>query len=62
MYILYLIVAAVIIVVAAIQRGARFRVDLARIEAEKPDLRILLDLLSLVLRQTAAVQSHRFCE
>lgn len=53
----YLIVAAIVIVVAAIQRGARFRIDFARVQSQEPYVRVFLNLLPLVLRQSAAVQA-----
>lgn len=58
----YLIVAAVVVVVAGIQCGARLGVYLASVQPKEPDLRIFLDLLTLVLGQHRAMQSQRLCK
>lgn len=55
----YLVIAAVLVVVAAILGGALLAVDLARVEPEVPDLRVVLDLEPLVRAQPRAVQSQR---
>lgn len=58
----HLVVAPVVIVVAAVQHRSRFRVDLARVQAEVPDLVVLFDLLLLEVSQAVAVQLEGLCE
>lgn len=51
----HLIVAAVLVVISAIQWRARLCVNLARLQAQVPNFRILFNLLSFVITQAAAV-------
>lgn len=52
-----LIVAAIVIVVAWIQCGARFGIDFARIQSEKPNLWVFIDFLTLILGEPSAMQT-----
>ena len=55
-------IAAVLVVVAAILRRALLAVDLARVQAEVPDFRVVLDLETLVRREPRAVQPQGLCK
>lgn len=52
----HLVVAAIVIVVAAVQHRACFGVNLARVQAEIPDLRVLFNLLLFIVRHAVPVQ------
>lgn len=57
-----LIVTAIVIIVARVERCARFGVYLAGIETQIVDLRIFLNFLLLVVCQTVSVVLKRFCK
>lgn len=50
------VVAAIVVVVATIERRAWFGIYLARVQSQIPNVCVLVDFLSLVLGQAAAVQ------
>lgn len=52
----YLVVAAVVVVVAAVEHRARLGVDLARVQSQVPDLCVLFNLLLLVVGHAVAVE------
>lgn len=54
-------IAAVLVVVAAVLRSAFLPVNLARVQAQEPNLWVVLDLQPLVRRQAGSVKPQRLC-
>lgn len=56
-----LVVAAVLVVVTAVEYRARLAVDLERVQAQVPDLRVLFNLRLLVVGHAVSVQFDGLC-
>ena len=56
------VIAAVFVVISTVLWCTFLAVNLARIEAQVPNLRVVLHLQSLVGRQSRAVQPQRLCK
>ncbi len=57
----YFVIAAVLVVVAAVLRSAFLTVNLARVQAQEPNLWVVLDLQAFVGSQTRSVEPQRLC-
>ena len=56
------VIAAVFVVISTVLWCTFLAVNLARIEAQVPNLRVVLHFQSLVRRQSRAIQPQRLCK